>query len=221
MALACKANVWPVAGFVALAAVLDWSRNARTRNLPELAFLKLALVACWPCWCFVSSALRFPRPNIWNVSLEPRWLANMSQVQSLMSGAADQPPGHQWTDRTPIIFPWTNMVVWGLGLPLGLPRGSGGRGWPGRLVRRKQWRDHLLPCCGRTVFFIYQGTQWSNLCGTFCPCTRFSSCLQHIGWPILDCRLRIVDCGLESSRFNPMSLRGAPERRRSNLNLQV
>jgi YYY domain-containing protein len=161
MAVACKANVWPSAGFVALAAVMYWSQDARTRSQPGRTILKLALAGLVAALAFrVFQPYAFTGPHIWNISIESHWRANMNQVQGLVNGDQDYPPGHQWTDRAPIIFPWTNMVVWGMGLPLGLVAWIGWAWIAIEILRRKQWRTHLLPWLWATAFFVYQGTQW-------------------------------------------------------------
>jgi YYY domain-containing protein len=161
MAVASKANVWPVAGFVALAAVLYWSRDERTRNQLGTTLFKLMLAGLLAALAFrVFQPYAFSGPKFWNISLEPRWSANMNQVQSMVNGTMDYPPGHQWTDRAPIIFPWVNMVVWGLGIPLGLAAWAGWVWMAWEILTRKRWRDHLLPWLWATAFFIYQGTQW-------------------------------------------------------------
>ena len=161
MAVACKSSVWPAAGFVALAAVLYWSRDQETRSRVGSTLFKLMLAGLLAALAFrVFQPYAFQGPNIWNVNLESRWQANMGQVQMLVSGEMDYPPGHQWTDRAPIIFPWTNMVVWGMGLPLGLAAWIGWAWVAIEILRRKQWRDHLLPWLWATAFFIYQGAQW-------------------------------------------------------------
>ena len=55
----------------------------------------------------------------------PRWLDNMRTIASQMVGDVDVPYNHQWTDRTPIVFPWKNMVLYGMGPLLGLTAWSG------------------------------------------------------------------------------------------------
>ena len=52
------------------------------------------------------------------------------------------------------------MVVWGMGLPLGLAAWIGWAVIAVEIFRRRQWRDHLLPWLWATAFFVYQGTQW-------------------------------------------------------------
>ncbi len=96
----------------------------------------------------------------------PQWLSSMETIRHQMSGDVDFPPNHQWTDRTPIVFPWKNMVLYGLGPALGLAA------WIGlaaaavvsvrslRRGRQADWQRHLLPLVWVLVFFLYQGTQW-------------------------------------------------------------
>jgi YYY domain-containing protein len=161
MAVASKANVWPVAGFVALAAVLYWSRDEQTRKRFTSTFFKLMLAGLLAALAFrMFQPYAFSGPKFWNISLESRWRGNMNQVQSMVNGTMDYPPGHQWTNRAPIIFPWVNMVVWGLGIPLGIAAWVGWVWIAWEILARKRWREHLLPWLWATAFFIYQGTQW-------------------------------------------------------------
>ncbi len=161
MAMASKSSVWPVAGFVALAAALYWSRDERTRNQLGTTLVKLMLAGLLAALAFrVFQPYAFSGPKFWNISLEPRWRSNMDQVQAMVNGVMDYPPGHQWTDRAPIIFPWVNMVVWGLGIPLGLAAWAGWAWVAWEILARKRWREHLLPWLWATAFFIYQSTQW-------------------------------------------------------------
>ncbi len=55
-----------------------------------------------------------------DLRFDPRFIENMSTVRGLVSGEIDFPPGQQWVGRTPYLFPWQNMVLWGMGPGLGL-----------------------------------------------------------------------------------------------------
>ena len=108
-------------------------------------------------------------PGLLGLRPNPQWLQNMSQIRQLMSGVVDTPPNHQWTNRTPIVFPWVNMVFWGMGLPLGLAAWAGWAVVAVVLVRRwRAWRDLSaelpyglsLAWIWGTGYFIYQSTQW-------------------------------------------------------------
>jgi YYY domain-containing protein len=83
----------------------------------------------------------------------------MTYISQLVSGNADYPPGHQWTDRPAYIFPFENMVLWGLGLPLGLAAWAGFAFALYRLVRYREWQ-HLLIVVWVGITFAYTGQQW-------------------------------------------------------------
>lgn len=194
LGMACKISVWPLGLLVGLAASLRALRLV-PRSLPSVAgdrspvpypserdmscpsirraVLRLLLFSLWALLgAFLAFRLAQPYaflgPGLFGLRLNPRWLQNMAEVRGLMSGAVDTYPGHQWTNRLPLAFPWVNMVFWGLGLPLGLTAWAGWGAAAVRLVRR--WRREgpaapagdpvLLPWLWATGYFLYQGIQW-------------------------------------------------------------
>ena len=160
LAVACKISVWPLAGMVGLAGILQRDEQGTyhfTLAAPQVGAVTAAGVLAFLAFR-VAQPYTFSGPGFFGLRLNPHWVQNMRYIRDLVNGKADTPPGHQWTNRTPILFPWRNMVFWGLGLPLGLSAwlGWGAMGW--RLLRRR-WL-HLLPWVWGTGFFLYQATQW-------------------------------------------------------------
>ena len=105
-----------------------------------------------------------PEPVLALLLPSPEWLGNMRSIRDQMGGDVDFPPNHQWTDRKPIVFPWLNMVLYGMGPLLGL---AAWVGWAVAAIqtfrspgRSTAWQRHLLPLLWVTIFFLYQGTQW-------------------------------------------------------------
>lgn len=90
-----------------------------------------------------------------------RWLDNMGQAQYLVSGAAESPPNWQWINRTGYVFPFTNMVLWGMGVALGLSAWLGWL-WSGvQLVRGQQHSArHLLLFAWILIYFAWIGNLW-------------------------------------------------------------
>ncbi|MBN1922988.1 MAG: glycosyltransferase family 39 protein [Anaerolineae bacterium] len=164
LAVACKISTWPIAGVVGLAGLVsvektDSGTKLRLQErLSTLLFLIasgfLALLAFR-----VAQPYAFSGPNFWNVSLSPSWLNSMKYIRQLVSGEIDSPPGHQWTSRLPLVFPWVNMVFWGMGLPLGLAAWAGW-GFGARTLWRERRLDAALPWLWGTLFFLYQAVQW-------------------------------------------------------------
>ena len=90
------------------------------------------------------------------LGLNPQWVQDMEMIGRLIAGEVDYPPGHQWAARTPYVFPWVNMVQWGLGWPLGLAAWAGVALAGYELVFRRRV-EHLLPLAWVLLVFGYLG----------------------------------------------------------------
>lgn len=128
-AVASRINVAPLAIVIVLAAFVRLAPAYQARReSPEAwnqewwqAVKGLALAGIVSLLAFrIFQPYAFQGPSIFGLRLNKQWLANMSEIQAQVSGEVDFPPGHQWADRLPVIFPLANMVLWGMGLPLGL-----------------------------------------------------------------------------------------------------
>ena len=118
----------------------------------------------------IAQPYAFGGTRITDFSFSAHWLENMRWAQRSAAGDIDMPPGHQWTSRTPFVFPFTNMVIWGMGLPAGLLAWAGwalaawqiGRGLTRRFVLpgSNPWRAHLLPVAWIGGMFLWQGLQY-------------------------------------------------------------
>jgi len=192
MAMACKISVWPLGVVAVAAALIRAARTGEPVTGRPLWGLVLAASMAFvgfrlsqpyafaglnfdperfqgvilqaPAWWPHAYQL-LPSPLRALVLPDPRWLQNMDYIQGLMSGVGvETPPNHQWTDRTPILFPLINMVLYGLGPALGVAAWSGWGVALGRMISRRwraqAWQQHLLPILWVTLFFLYQGTQW-------------------------------------------------------------
>ena len=89
------------------------------------------------------------------------WLDDVSQAQYLVSGLAESPPNLQWVNRTGYVFPLTNMIVWGMGAPIGV------LAWLGVIVASvmivRGIRDasrNLLLAVWLILYFAWIGNLW-------------------------------------------------------------
>ena len=98
-------------------------------------------------------------PGLFDFSLNPQWLGDINWIRQLMSGDIDYPPSHQWAAREPVWYMFKNMVLWGLGLPLGLAAWSGWGLMAYELYRKHRW-EHLLPWAWASFTFLYQSIQF-------------------------------------------------------------
>ena len=165
LATACKLSAALSALFVALAgAAWAWralgtpSSQALLRRLVLLS-AALGLAALMSLVAFrVAQPYAFEGPGFFGLKPYQPWWERMGQIQAEQSGSLDAPPGQQWTNRAPIWFPWLNIVVWGMGLPLGLAAWAGWAVAGINLARGR--RQHLVLWLGLTLLFLYLSTRW-------------------------------------------------------------
>ena len=167
-AAASRINAAPLALLILLAA---WARiMSRESWLTSYAW-RVALATVLSLLVFrIAQPYAFAGPSLLDISLNEHWLNNIREIRGQMGGDVDFPPNHQWTDRPALIFPWQNMVRWGMGAALGLAAWAG-FGWAGwQLLRR--WagsQRHLLPVAWSGLYFLWQGMQWVKPVRYFLP----------------------------------------------------
>jgi hypothetical protein len=110
------------------------------------------------------------------IGFNPKWLANMEEIQRLQQPDASFPPAVQWADREPILFPLTNMVLYGMGLTAGLAAWAGLLWALWRIVHASQswrirpdWMAHAIPVVWSGFYFLFMGTRWVKSVRYFLP----------------------------------------------------
>jgi Dolichyl-phosphate-mannose-protein mannosyltransferase len=174
LATACKLSAALAALFVALAgAAWAWRALHVPSTRPFLIRLGLLAAALGLAALMSLLAFRIAQPYAFEgpgfLGLKPYqpWWERMGQIQAEQSGNLDAPPGQQWTNRAPIWFPWLNIVVWGMGLPLGLAAWAG---WAAAGIDLARGRGrHLVLWIGLTLLFLYLSTRWVKTMRYFLP----------------------------------------------------
>lgn len=88
--------------------------------------LRLFFVSCLLFFvsCFITFRLAqpyaFASGNIFDITLNPKVLENWKQLKSFDDATGGFPPAVQWITTKPYLFPLKNLILWGLGLPLGI-----------------------------------------------------------------------------------------------------
>ncbi len=68
----------------------------------------------------LTSPSAFATGNFLNWQVNPQFLDNLRELKSFNDPNSWYPPAVQWKKTTPLVFPLKNLVLWGLGLPLGI-----------------------------------------------------------------------------------------------------
>ena len=166
MAVASKINAAPVA-VVLPGAILIYLARLKPERRQETywrAFFYLVIAALVSLLVFrFFQPYAFSGPGFFGVKLNPLWVENIRTQRAQASAEVDFPPAMQWA-RRPIWFSLQNLVIWGLGLPLGILAWSGflWAGWRLLTVAKKdrqQWFSHILIWSWTAVYFAWQTIQ--------------------------------------------------------------
>jgi YYY domain-containing protein len=128
---------------------------------------------------------RVPEPIRAVLMPNPQWIADIISAGAQQTGEADMPWGRQWTERTPWLFPLQNMVVWGMGVPLGVAawlgvvlivvqlilawRRSRNRQLGSEPPRMANWDLIIIPLAWVLLTFVWQGMQFVKSVRYFLP----------------------------------------------------
>lgn len=110
------------------------------------------------------------------VGLNPQFLANMAEIQRLQAPEASFPPALQWVDRPALVFPFTNMVLYGMGITAGLFAWFAVFWALWRMFDRAarwgdypEWMVHAIPVFWTLLYFLFMGTRWVKSVRYFLP----------------------------------------------------
>ncbi|GAB4570702.1 MAG: hypothetical protein Kow0077_05430 [Anaerolineae bacterium] len=167
-AVASRINVVPLAGLAVLAAlvrawpVIRQGSGLQRQETFTREFGGLVAAGVMSILTFrIAQPYAFAGPSFFGILPNLDWWSQMREVSRQVSGKVDFPPNHQWASRIPYLFSWQNMVLWGMGLPLGLAAWGS---WAAALWRviqgRKRWARHLLPVAWVLVYYAWQGGGW-------------------------------------------------------------
>jgi YYY domain-containing protein len=158
LAVSSKISAFPLAAAAALAAwfYVQSSSNAQLERRFKRAVLFLVAAAVISLIVFrIFQPYAFSGPGFFDVKPDSRWLANMAEIREQQRGNTDAPYALQWADRPQGIFSFQNLVLWGMGIPLGLAAWLGWA-WAALQMIRGQWQKHALLVAWTGGFFIWQ-----------------------------------------------------------------
>ncbi|MAU09249.1 MAG: hypothetical protein CL607_05465 [Anaerolineaceae bacterium] len=168
-AVAGRINTAPLAGVVVLAAMvqmvpfldrsLDWDERQRVASQATFGLILAAVLSL--VTFRIANPYAFTGPGLLGLGINPRWLADLGSSQFNVSGNMDAAPNWQWVGRPPYLYPLKDMILWGMGIGMGIMAWIGWA-WSGyRLLKgRTGSLANLLPFVWVTVYFAWIGRLW-------------------------------------------------------------
>ena len=96
----------------------------------------------------------FTGPGFFGLKPNPQWVATLRELMAQGAGDIDFPPSLQWARRS-ITYSGVNLVLFGLGLPLGLLAWAGFL-WAGWRMLRSEWQRMALLWTWTAFYFGWQ-----------------------------------------------------------------
>ncbi len=155
----------------------------------------------------------FATPDIFNISLNPKVLNNWKQLESFNDKTGGFPPAVQWITTIPYIFPLKNMLIWGLGLPLGIISMVAVSYYVLRIIyyvyKRKLFSIFNsqsiilnLSLLFTLIIFIYQGRQFVKALRYFYPIYPFLAIISgYFLYQIFNIKNQIYISKIKKSKF--------------------
>jgi len=137
-AVAAKLSAAPVVLLLPAAHLLRLLVVDRAQRHREVLPVLVTLVASGLVFGLAFRVLQpyaFAGPGFFDIGINSRWSNAIDGLKSLTGPGADWPPAMQWARRS-VLYSGRNLVLWGLGLPLGLLAFSGVAVATRRVLRR-------------------------------------------------------------------------------------
>ncbi|MEJ2601278.1 MAG: glycosyltransferase family 39 protein [Anaerolineales bacterium] len=157
LAMSSKLNAFPMAVCLPAAVLIRTftfsTKERQDRLLQALPHLILAGAVSMLLFR-IFQPYAFTGPGFFGLKLNPQWIDNLRTLESQVGPNVDFPPAMQWA-RRPLWFSGKNLVLWGLGLPLGILAWAGFL-WAGWRMLKGEWKQHLLLWGWTGAYFVWQ-----------------------------------------------------------------
>jgi YYY domain-containing protein len=163
MAVASKVSTFPLAILLPAAVLVRYIQLTKPlqRAMVFVFVRNLILAAMFSLLVFrICQPFAFSGPGFFGVGLNENWVANLKELAVQSKGDVDFPPALQWA-RRPITFALTNMVEWGLGLPLGILAWAGFL-WMAWKMFKGEWTKHILIWGWTALYFAWQSINFTR-----------------------------------------------------------
>ncbi len=163
-AVACRINVAPLASVIIFAAFVQAAPILCSKLSPNerkaIAARHLVGVVVAGLGAFLAFRIlnpyAFMGPGFFGFMPNLRWLENLERISAGVSGLQDFPPSWQWLARSSLVYPFKDMLFWGMGLSFGVLAWFGWCWSAYRLLRNRNASSGLLiPVIWVGGYFIF------------------------------------------------------------------
>jgi YYY domain-containing protein len=168
-AVAGRINILPLIGVLGVAMIINtaamWDTKVvaseRTRILTHALIGLIITLICTFLVFRVTNPYAFVGPGFFGLSINDRFLNDLSSARFGISGASDAPPNYQWVGRASYFYPLRDIVLWGMGIASAGMMLYGVFWGLWRLIRRypNSTRNAFL-LAWILFYFFYMGNQW-------------------------------------------------------------
>ncbi len=135
-------------------------------SAPPIFGLCLAVLTAFVAFR-ITEPYAFTGPHFWDIGIDKRYLNDMRSLIGLQSGG-NVPFNWEWVGRAKYLFPLKNIVLWGMGIPLGVAACVAFVWALYRLVRRRELTNLLL-LIWIAFYFFFWGRQFNMTMRYFLP----------------------------------------------------
>ena len=170
LAMASKINAVTF-GSVLVVIFLSLLVKQKIKILPPVLFFAFGVFLAFR----IFQPYAFQGPTFFDTHINPKFIQNLQELKNSAQPGSTFPPAVQWNNTAPILYPLKHMILWGLGLPLGVASLLGiifgiykissnvlnsiiYRGWK-ELLRSEETIVLTSLISGSLLIFIYQGVQ--------------------------------------------------------------
>lgn len=163
MAVASKISAVPLAVLLPGVVLINLARFKPEEKYDAVAFFIRDMVAAGIVSMVVFRIFQpyaFTGPGFFGFIPNESWLGSLRQLSGQSGGDVDFPPALQWA-RRPIWFGLQNMVLWGMGLPLGILAWVGFL-WMGYRIFKGDWVQHAVIWGWTGIYFAWQSINFTS-----------------------------------------------------------
>lgn len=157
MATASKINAVSLALLLPLVELVRFNREEDFKVGKSI--LKMAFAGVISFLTFrVLQPYAFTGPGFFNLAINQDWWMGLRNLQTMSTGEVDFPPALQWI-RRPSSFAFSNLMIWGVGLPWGVASVISWIAQVWQIIKRRKF-DHAPICLWMLLYFLWQGLAW-------------------------------------------------------------